>query len=732
MRAHRALAALGGALAVALRAAAPLGAQQTAATLAGRVVDAATDSALAGAFVFVSGTLLHARTDAHGAYRLDGIAPGAYTVRIVMLGYRPVVRDSVSLAAGAPRRLDVAMARAAVQLAPVSVTASQVERSAGQSVASVSVMSREDITSRDVVNLDEALPYVGGVTFNHGQIDLRGASGASGGVGSRVLVLLDGHPVLSADGSETDFQALPVMDVDRVEVVKGAYSAVYGSNALGGVVNIVTTPIGRDPVTTVRAHYGAYDVPSALRFASGRLSFKGIAAEHSRRIGPVGLRLYVGRDVSAGYEQDDSASHWLYSGKLVFPMAAGRLSSAYATYSSENDGNFFVWRDAQHPYEAPAGTAGDWAHYGKLSAGATLIPIAGQRSLLQITPYYEHDASQNHFAGNRDYHRASRLGTGLQYTLAPDPDATLIVGADASHTDITSDILGRPAGDTSTAFVGQPRLEDYGLYAQAERRLGDRLTGSAGTRLDVHHATGGATERSLSPKLGLAYRLSRLVSARASVGHGYRAPAAIEQFVSTSQYGFQVVPNPSLHGERAWSAEVGATVQPRSWLWVDGAIFQSWYHDLIGPAPAPGLPFVFQFRNTTRARVRGLDLETKIAAIPDRLSLDLTYLYLDTRDETNGGPLPYRSPNNLTATIEALRGLAAVDVRYRSRVQEVLAYPLDPRGAITVVDLRLAYRVLGTIVQAKAANLFQARYVDVMERNLGAPRSLMLTAQRSF
>lgn len=729
----RARAWLRAALATALVAvAAPARAQDSTATLSGRITDAATDSALGGAFVLIPGTLLSAQTDARGRYRITGIAPGTYRLRAMFVGYTPIVRDSVTLAAGQVRTLDLALSAAAVQLAPVSVTASRVEQSAGQSVASVSVMTQSDIAARNVVNLDEALPYVSGVTFNHGQIDVRGASGQSGGVGSRVLVLLDGHPVLSADGSETDFEALPVMDVARVEVVKGAYSAVYGSNALGGVLNIITTPIGDDPVTTVRAHYGAYDVPSEYRFADHRLSFKGIAVQHSRRVGPVGLRVYVGRDVSAGYEQDDSASHWLYSGTVEFPMASPHPSSAYVTYSSEDNGNFFAWRDPQHPYEAPPGTENDWAHYGKLSAGATLIPLAGQRSLFQITPYYEHDASQNHFADNADYHRASRLGTGLQYTLAPGPEGTLTVGADASHTDITSNILGRPAGDTSSTFVGRPQLEDYGAYAQAERQLGDRLTGSAGVRLDVHHASGGETERSVSPKLGLAYHVSSGFGLRASLGHGYRAPAAIEQFVSTTQYGFHVVPNPSLRGERAWSAEVGTTVQPRSWLWIDAALFQSWYHDLIGPAPAPDQPFVFQFRNVTRARVRGLDLETKIAAVPDYLSLDLTYLYLDTRDETNGGPLPYRSPHNLTATIEALRGLAALDVRYRSRVQQVLAYPLDPRGSITVVDLRLAYRLFGTVVQAKAANLFQAKYVDVLERNLGAPRSIMLTAQRSF
>ena len=73
------------------------------------------------------------------------------------------------------------------------------------------------------------------------------------------------------------------------------------------------------------------------------------------------------------------------------------------------------------------------------------------------------------------------------------------------------------------------------------------------------------------------------------------------------------------------------------------------------------------------------------------------------------------------------RGLLGVDVRWRSRVEDVLAYPLDPRGAITLVDLRLAVPVLGAVVQAKASNLFNKVYPDVQERVPGAPRTISVT-----
>jgi outer membrane cobalamin receptor len=116
-----------------------------------------------------------------------------------------------------------------------------------------------------------------------------------------------------------------------------------------------------------------------------------------------------------------------------------------------------------------------------------------------------------------------------------------------------------------------------------------------------------------------------------------------------------------------------------------------------------------------------------MALWPGRLGLSGSYLYLDTHNGTTGDPLPYRSRHSLTGSLDVLSGLVGLDVRWRSRVEEVLVYPLDARSDITVVDLRLAYRLLGTVIMAKATNLLQAKYVDVQERTQGAPRSIQLT-----
>ena len=695
---------------------------QTAGTVVGRVTDQATDSAVASAHVMIVGSLSNAVADSAGRYVLRGVAPGTHTLRALRIGYHKIER-TMSVGPGDTARVDFALERSTLQLDEVTVTASRGARLAGDVPASQSVVTSDELRNRNVLTLDQALPFVSGVSFNAGDIDIRGSTGAAGGVGSRVLMLLDGHSVLTADGGAVDFTSLPLLDLDRVEVVKGAYSALYGSNALGGVVNVITTPIEGPPETVVDLHYGAYDQPANYKIAGAdHPSFAGFMLQHSRELGDVGVRAVIEGETSDGFRQDDHSSRWFMRAKVDVPSGANRVVSAYALYTTENTGNFFMWDSSAFPTRPPENTLNDWAHDTKLSLGATVTPIASGRVRLQADPYVEKDGTQNHFPSDTDFsfHDATKYGTTAQLTLAPSDAQTVTLGGEAAETQVQSDILGRP------------RLEDEGLYAQDEAALASRVTATVGVRLDAHQATGSSSETNLSPKLGVAYRVSQALSLRASVARGYRAAAAIEQFVNSRQSGIPVHPNPDLHGETAWSSEVGATATVTPWFWVDGAVFQSEYHDLIGPGVIPDSGLVFQFRNVQRARVRGVDVGTKTTVVPNVVDLTVNYTFLDTYDDGFRGPLPYRSKHYVTASLTVLGGLTGLDIRYRSRVDRVLLFPADPRGSITLVDFRAGAKVFGSFVQAKVSNLFQDRYVDVMERTPGAPRTVFLTVLRSF
>ena len=691
---------------------------QGSAALSGTITDRESSAGVDGAVVLLRGTLLSARTDAQGRFRLSAVPAGRYTMQILAIGFTSDSLHGLTLAEGEQRDVTVALRQAPVGLADLIVTANRSLERGEESGASVSVLARPELARRNVTTLDQALMFEPGVTFNAGQMDIRGSTGLARGVGSRVLLLLDGHPILSGDGGEIDFEGLPLLDVDRVEVVKGAFSALYGSNALGGVVNVLTTPVGDEPHTTVRAHYGAWQMPDRYRFTTDRLDEKGFGIQHSRRVGNLGARLFLGREISDGYREDDENARWLARAKLTSRLESPHPWDVYALWVRERDGQFFTWRSDSEPFRVDDSSRFDNELDYKLLTGATFTPVARATMLLRVSPYVNYNSVQNYFHDNTDHHHATRLGSNVAFSVRPGGRHTLDVGADVAHTVVGSN------------FLGSHHINDDALYAQDEVRFSDHWTGSLGGRLDYHHASGGNDEWSASPKLVVAHRPRPGLSLRMSVGHGFRSPSAIEQFVNTTQFGFRVIPNPTLRSERAWSEEIGVTASPWPILRLDATLFQSQYRDLIGPAILPGP--VATFDNTTRARVRGLDLSLKTRVLRGLVDLEASYLHLATQDLQTGLPLPYRSRHNVTGTVSALGGLVDVDVRYRSKIEAVLAYPVDARGPVTIVDVRLAYRVAGVALQAKVTNLFQTFYVDVSEKNPGAPRNVSLTVYQEF
>ena len=704
------------ALAATLAAVPCLPAQQPPApgNIHGVVTDRGTDSVVAGAHVLLVGTPLATTTGERGEFALVGIAPGRYTLRVLSLGFAPAVEAGVVVAAGATLELRVALDAVALQLSGINVTATGSAQRQGESPVSVAIQDKSDIIAHSAVEVQDALPFVPGVDMNHGEVDIRGASGVSEGVGSRVLMLLDGHPVLTGDGGEIDYEALPILDLDRVEVVKGSQSALYGSSAMGGVVNLITTPIDERPASALKAYYGVYDLPSEFRYGDSRPDYYGLDVQHSRQVGSVGVRLALGTERSDGYHQNGEFSRWLLRAKVASMPGSSHPWDGYLVLSDLDTGQFSSWLSATQPYQVPDSALGDWNHNVHVLVGGRYAALAGSRAMLQIEPSLTYTAVRDHMHDSNNWHNAARSGVNTLLTFNPGSEHAVTVGLDVAGTALSS------------SYYGKKWTTDGAPYAQEEWELTPALHATAGVRLDYHHVDGGKAEQTVNPKLGLAYSPEGPLALRASFGRGYRAPSAIEQFVATSQQGVRVLPNPTLHGETAWSGEVGGTASLGR-LWLDGSAFQSWYRDLIGPAAVPGQLLAFSFQNVERAVVRGVDATAKLSVAARRVDLSLNYLYLDTRDDSTGLPLPYRSRHTATASVDLLGGLAGVDVRYRSRLEEVLLYPLDPRGDITLVDLRLGFRVKSIAFLAKVSNLLQARYVDVLERNEGAPRSLLVT-----
>jgi outer membrane receptor for ferrienterochelin and colicins len=694
---------------------------QAGGAIEGSVFSTADSLPVRQATVQITRTPLGVLTDESGSFRIVRVDPGTYAIQVTAPGFESKIHSDVQVTEGATARVVVYVQPSVISVPGLVVTASRSRERPDESPVSVSVLESRELQQRNVNNVGEALPFAQGVVSNGGQMDIRGASGISRGVGSRVLVLLDGHRMLKGVGSEADFEKLPLLDVERVEVVKGSHSSLYGTGALGGVVNVITAVPSETPETLVRGYFGTYDTPSRYRFTDETLSTAGVGVQHSRRIAGVGTTLFLGTDGSEGFRQNGGYSRWQARVKTVFGPDTQRPVDAFVNWTQRDADEFYTWLSEDQPLEVEPEELGDWLRETDLSVGATLRPLMTQKSSLQVRPIFDYNAVQNYFHDSDDSHRSTRLAADAQFDIAPSFGQAVTTGVEASWTDITSTIL-----------VVDPSILDLGLYAQDEIRVSDRFNAVAGLRFDYHGATSAESDFVVSPRIGGVYLPSESVSLRASISRGYRAPSAAEQYTETTQFGFDVIPNLALTGERAWSGEIGTTARVGSWLRLDAALFYSDFRDLIEPSPVAGQFFTFQFQNVARARVLGLDTGAEVGLLGDKLGLRANYLYLDSNDERTGEPLPYRSPHNLTLTVSAFRELVAIDYLFRSEVEAVLAYPLDPRGPISVVDLRVNYRFGNWVVMGKVANLLQSEYVDIQERNPGASRLFRLTVMPSF
>lgn len=695
-----------------------LGAQETS-RIRGVVVEAETGRPVAAAQVLVRYTQLQATTGDDGRFDLDLPRRDDHTLHVVADGFR--VRER-AVPAGSPEgaALRIELERLVFEVPNLNVTVNRGTRP-GSAATSIAVISGDELERRNVTNLDEALPFAQGVTFNAGHMDIRGSSGIARGVGSRVLMLLDGHRTLAGVESSVDFGVLPILDVERIEIVKGPHSTLWGTNALGGVVNVITRPPLGGTRTVVRGYYGLFDTPGHLSFSDERLSMRGIQLQHSQKIGPAHATVFVGREGSDGFRQNGRMDRWRVRAKAIFGAESTTPWELFASWKNQDAEEFFTWASEDRPLEVDPQYLEDSKRLSNLIVGLTAVPLVTPKLKLELRPQIQQMRSENHFHDNMDFHESTRYGTDLQLSLFTGRLHTVTVGGEAAYTRVESNFLDP-----------QPDVTDAALFGQNEIEFSERLRGSVGVRLDLHRASFAEDDLALNPKIGVVYQPSELLSFRTSLSRGYRAPSVSEQFTSTTVFGFRVVPNLELRGESAWAGEIGATASPHDRIWFDAGLFWSEYSNLIEVAGVPGEFLKFQFRNVADARVIGIDAGVRVNLVPEKLNLVTNYMYLDSEDLGTTLQLAYRSLHNLTATLSGWDDVVALDLRHRSEPQVVLQWVNDERGPVTLVDLRLNLEVMDMDVQTKVANLLQAEYVDIQERNPGASRSFRVTVTSQF
>ncbi len=213
--------------------------------LQGRVSDGGQP--LAAATVTLRGTAYGAQTDSSGRFRMTGVPDGTYVLTVSLLGYKPWTR-SVTVGPSGSGYLDISLSAASQELDEIVVTGTMREMSRLESPVPVDLVPQKFLLKNPTPSLFEGLSFVNGVrpqvncnVCNTGDIHINGLEGPY------TMVLIDGMPIVSGLSTVYGLVGIPTSLIDRVEVVKGPASSLYGSEAMGGLINVITKSPSRAP-----------------------------------------------------------------------------------------------------------------------------------------------------------------------------------------------------------------------------------------------------------------------------------------------------------------------------------------------------------------------------------------------------------------------------------------------------------------------------------------------------
>jgi len=697
--------------------------------VAGVVVSATDSSPVAGASVAIIGTTLRMTTAASGRFEFPRAPADMLDLLAARIGFEPEIL-SLPAGSGDDTTVTVVLPPNPIQVSPVVVTASREEHLAEESPVSVSVATEADLARRATIGVDDAIARMPGVEIQGGQIGLRGSSGYSRGLGSRVLLLVDGVPANEADRDGIDWDLLPVTEVERVEVVKGTASALYGSSALGGVVNVITRAIPDALQLRARLLAGGYADPAYApwRWRTSPALFGGADLSLSRGIGPVRLLLSGGGLSNQGYREnnDDRRVHGL--AKLVLASSPQLQAELVGAAADESYGQVLLWcvqgqcddrGQAYQPFRVDSTTLGNRTRSTKYLVQATgrqsLSPGVALRGRLS----WYRTSFDDGYRSSSDRALSDRLGGEVGAEWHPREGRVINVGSEATYAAVSSDLFGDHS-ETELAW-----------YAEDESAVGASGRVTLGVRVDAVAVDAVAWNAIASPRVAATWSWSP-VRFRASVGRGFRTPSLAERFTATAAQGIQVIPNPNLQDESSWSGELGAAAPATRHLVVDAALFWSQYQQLIEPELVTGGTEI-QFTNVTRARVRGLDLTARAADLVDgHLTASLAWTWLDAQDLTNDQPLAFRPRHLATLSADWLSDVAGVgvvtfgfDARLASRPARVEIFEGDRRVAARTLDVRAAWQRRGIALVAKVENAFNYIYT-LVPRTLEPPRTFSL------
>lgn len=670
----------------------------------GRLTDAESGAPVPGAIVTWTGAGREGPTvvaSADGWFVPESSWGPGGTVRASALGYRERVLPWED-ATAAEWRID--LARDPLALDEIVVTADGRPRRRSEVALQVESVGREEIRAAGPASADRLLAELPGLQVGPGtptgsSLSIRGIGGA------RVLVLLDGQPAGGALIENRDLSRMSLAGVDRIEVVKGPLSSLYGSDALGGVVNLVT----RAPAPGFRIDGQATSGGDGRREAQATVSGGGQPS-------PGGVFAY---QVNGSWRQEDRVP-----GVADRDAAFARVWDLRSSVRFRADrwavrGDASLLRERQR---WPVG--GGFSGFNDNTGASGWIEARRRAGSSEWTGrIFGHDYDH--------LYRSARGSVPVAGSGAPEQQerlgrATLAYSAawGAHHFDVG--VEGALRGIRSPDKLLEDRASDrqIDLFVQDAWRLGGSGNGSAtvltaGARI-ARNSRWGSTA---SPSLGASVAVGKGVRLRGAVARGFRAPSFKElawNFVNLGG-GYVLQGFAGLEPERSWNVSAGAEWGPASGILAGVELFANRVENLIesgfvGHTPS-GLS-IYSPRNVAEAITRGFELDFRAVPAEGRGEIVASYAYLDARSVRPDLPLDRQAKHSARFRSSWTVGRLRLDATGHLTGQAPIIGPVadgetgrvGTQERFAALDLQAALEVgRGVGVLAGVDNVFDAR-----------------------
>ena len=583
----------------------------------GKVIDSKTGEALVGANVLIKNSKIGTITDKNGNFTINNINLSKFTIVASYISYLEdsVIVDMEQLKSNYILKLKPSF----LKMNEIVTTSTRTSNYLKNAPVSTYVINSEELESIGATDVSKALEWIGGLSINQSQyvtdLEVQGLSG------KQVLVLIDGIKLIGKFNEKFDLSQIPSSGIERIEIVKGASSAIYGSEAMGGVVNIITKSPKDIFSFSVKSDYGSYgrwnsNLNAYLPFNSWKSNIN------------LTYRRFDGYDMDKSTIWEDGSQYDKYDALIkvegpLFNFAKLELSANLFkedlsiirneifkdyTYNKRNNFSIRVSKEINDISKINFNT--EYSNYSHVMDEKVLSSgymITGQETKNSL---YRNELLYNTILNSHQ----------------------LLFGYNYEHEKNSSDRIS--GGEKSTDL--------HSLFGQDEYKFNDVISFVLGLRYDNHSNYGGQ----LSPKFAFLHSPFPNLRVRLNYGSGFRAPSFKELFMDyyNEGVGYRVFGNPNLKPELSNSYSFNIEYWSNDDWQLKTTLFYNSVKDMIEYSFVEYKDHIttYKAQNVQKVKTWGCEFEFKISLF-DFVEQYLTYNYTDTKDELLNRELSFRS-----------------------------------------------------------------------------------------